>query len=46
MGLNGRPKEVKRMSVKQLNGYLELIAKLLEKSGYPEAAEIVRQAKI
>lgn len=46
MGQNGRPKGVRPMSGKQLNGYLELIAKLLEANGYPEAAEIVRQAKI
>ena len=46
MGRIGRPKGVRPMTGKQLNGYLELIAKLLEARGYPEAAEIVRDAKI
>lgn len=46
MGRTGRPKEVSGMSNKQLNGYLELLAKYLDSLGYHEAAEIVRQAKI
>ena len=46
MGANGRTKGGMPMTVKQLNGYLELIAKLLEARGHPEAAEIVRQAKV
>lgn len=46
MGHNGRPKEVKGMTNKQVNGYIELLAKYLDVLGYHEAAEIVRQAKI
>lgn len=46
MARNGRPKEVSGMTNKQLNGYLETLARYLEALGHHEAAEIVRQAKI
>lgn len=46
MEANGRAEEVDAMSTDQTNAYIERIARILELSGYPEAAEIVRQQKI
>ena len=46
MGRNGRPEGVVGMTNKQLNGYLEILAKYLDALGYHEAADVVRQAKV